>query len=108
MGQRGQICCMNDDISITSINDVRHDKYSKLKIVSVYQLGLIYHCETAEGDYLWVEPHDGVLVMCLTDMHHKMGDGTEVVSKYEGGKPSWEKIQIHMKWKINEEDIWVN
>lgn len=100
---------MSEDVTITSLNDIRYDKYSKLKIISVYKLGLIYHCETKCGNYLWVEAHGGALVMCLSELSHKMGDDSEPVSKYSGRvPPDFEQIKTHMKWKIDDKDAWLN
>ena len=92
--------------SITSVNDVRHDRYSKLKVISVYRMGDIYHCETECGKYLWFELHLGSLVMCLAETSYELGASSEPVANYSGGKPTLSQIIKHMKWEIDEENIW--
>ena len=92
--------------AITSINDVRYDRYSKLKVVSIYKMGDIYHCETDCGQYLWFEAHAGSLVMCLAEVSHKLGENSEPVSNYTGKTPTLKQIIEHMKWKIDDENIW--
>ena len=95
-------------LPIKNINDVRYDRYSKLKLLCVYQLGDIYHCETECDNHLWIEAHIGKLVMCLAETYYEMGANAEPIAKYFGAKPDFKQIKEHMKWEINEEDIWVN
>jgi hypothetical protein len=96
----------NAGVTLTSINDVKYDRYSGLEIISVYRMGNIYHCETKCDKYLWFEAHMGSLVMCLAETAYELGENSEPVSKYFGGKPTLNQIIKHMKWEINEEDIW--
>ena len=97
-----------DDLptTITSINDVRYDKYSKLKVASICNMGNIYHGETECGKYLWLEAHLGTIVMCLAETFYELGENSEPISNYSGKTPTLTQIIEHMKWDINEEDIW--
>ena len=108
MGQKVQICFMNKDVEITSFNDELYAKYSKMKVISSYQLGTIFNCETECGNYLWVEARSGKIYLCLAETSNEIGDHVEIVSKYQGGKPSFQQIATHMKWSINEEDVWTD
>ena len=96
------------DVEIVSFDDEVYTKYSNLKIISVYLLNTIYTCETECGRYLWVEARDGKIFVCVAETSNEIGDHVEIVSKYQGGKPSFLEIVQHMKWKINEEDIWTD
>lgn len=99
---------MNKNVEITSFDDELYAKYSKLKIVSCYQINGIYHCETECGKYLWVECRNGKIFLCLAETSNDIGEDTEIISKYQGGKPSFEQVKNHMKWDINEKDIWAD
>ena len=87
------------EVIISTINEVRYEKYSKLKITSVFKLEQVYHCETKCGKYLWVEAHRGSVVMCLAETSNEIGNFAEPVARYSGSQPSHlslELIQIVM------------
>ena len=94
--------------SLITVDDISYYKYSKLKIISLYELGNIIHGETECGDCFWMEILSGKVVMCVAETSYEIGEHSEVVLKYYGNKPDLHKIIKHMNWDIDEDNIWIN
>ena len=94
--------------SLISASDAVFYKYAKIKINSVYQLDKVFHCETDCGKYFWVEPTNKIVLMSVAERLHDITNNTEVVLKYYGNPPTFEEINKHMDWNIDEENIWVD
>ena len=84
-----------------------YDKYKKIKIDSIFKVGHIYHCETEEGQYLWVESYSGKIMLAMAETHLELENNAEVVSMYTGSnKPSIQEIIKHFEWEVDEDCIW--
>jgi hypothetical protein len=88
-----------------------YDKYKKIKIDSIFKVGHIYHCETEEGQYLWVEPYSGKIMLAMAETHLELEDNAEIVATYTrgsklGDKPNLQEIIKHFEWEIDENFIW--
>ena len=46
--------------------------------------------------------------MSVAERLHDITNNTEVVLKYYGNPPTFEEINKHMDWNIDEENIWVD
>ena len=90
---------------ITTVLDSSYPKYKKLKLLSVYKLGLVYHCET-EHEYLWAEVHLGNIVLDKAETAYEIGKGAELVAMYDGDKPSFLELAKHFSWEADEGNIW--
>lgn len=83
-----------------------YDKYKKLKLSSIFKVGHIYHCETEEGLYLWVEIYSGKITLAMAETHLGMEDNIEIAASYSNGKPDLEAVIKYFEWVVNEDDIW--
>ena len=91
---------------IFNIDELVYPRYKKLNIESIFKVGTVYHCETEEGQYVWLELHSGRIIIDKAETSYEMGDDANVVAKYTGEKPTLSEVIKHFSWRVDEENIW--